>query len=98
MFLHVSVCPFCSGGGGMPQHACRWYPSTALQDSSGGASQHALQVSRPTPRAGKLRGLACWGSAHTYASYWNAFLTAVYWMHLHFLNGSLETSAISKFV
>ena len=40
---------FCSQGGGIP--ACL----TGLQ---GGVSQHALQVSRPTPGGGGVRGLA----------------------------------------
>ena len=54
MFLHVSVCPQERGGipaclaGGIP--AC-------LAGLQWGVSQHALPVSRPTPR-GELEGLA----------------------------------------
>ena len=47
MFLHVSVILFTGG----------WYPSMPCSSPGGVVSQHALQVSRPTPR-GSLRGLA----------------------------------------
>ena len=45
-----------------PSMHCRWSPSLPCSRSPGRrvVSQHALQVSRPTPK-GKLRGLA-WGS------------------------------------
>ena len=62
MFLHVSVILFTEGG---------WYPSMPCSRSPGGVSQHALQVSRPTPR--KLRGLALGGGvlqAHTQGGKW----------------------------
>ena len=49
MFLHVSVCPR-EGVVVVSQHALQVVSQHALQDSSGGASEHALQVSRPTPR------------------------------------------------
>ena len=52
MFLHVCVCP-------RGMH-CRWYPSMPCSRSRGGmVSQHALQVSRPTPR-GEVEGSG-WG-------------------------------------
>ena len=61
MFLHVSVCP--QGGGGVgrfPSMPCRWYPSMPCRSPRGrGVSQHALQVSRPTPK-GELEGSG-WG-------------------------------------
>ena len=45
MFLHVSVCPR-----GYPSMPCRWYPSMPCRSQGGCVSQHALQVSRPTPK------------------------------------------------
>ena len=54
IFLHLSVILFT--GGSYHSMPCRWYPSMSCR--SGGISQHALQVSRPTPRGGSLRGLA----------------------------------------
>ena len=53
MFLHVSV--ILSGGGGAAIPACIAGGIPALQQVSRGVSQHALQVSRPTPR-GKVEG------------------------------------------
>ena len=67
--IFSSVCQeFCSqftvhSSRGYPRMHCRWYPSMLC---SRGVSQHALQVSRPTPRR-KLRGLARGGlQAHTW--------------------------------
>ena len=57
MFLHVSVILFTRG----------WHPSMPCRSPKGGGlSQHALQVSRPTPR-GELEGSGLWGGlqAHT---------------------------------
>ena len=47
---------FCTLGGWYPSMHCRWYPSMPCR-SPGVVSQHALQVSKPTPK-GKLSGLA----------------------------------------
>ena len=50
MFLHVSVILF-TGGGWYPSMHFGWYPSMPCSRSrGGGVTQHALQVSRPTPR------------------------------------------------
>ena len=51
MFIQVCVCP----QGMLSQHALQVVSQHALQQVWGGVSQHALQVSRPTPN-GKLRG------------------------------------------
>ena len=51
MFLHVSVILSKAGGceGVVSQHALQVVSQHALQQVSGGVSQHALQVFRPTP-------------------------------------------------
>ena len=55
MFLYVSV--ILSTGGWYPSMHCRWYPSMPCSRSPRGVvSQHALQVSRPTPRGGGVEG------------------------------------------
>ena len=64
MFLQVSVILFTGrGGGGIP--ACLAGGIPACLAGLGGVSQHALQVSRPTPK-GELEGSG-WGGlqAHT---------------------------------
>ena len=50
--LHVSVSLFTGGDGWWyASMHCRWYPSMPCSRSPRGVvSQHALQVSRPTPR------------------------------------------------
>ena len=69
MFLHVSVCP--QGEGGIPACLAGGIPA-CLAGLQGGVSQHALQVSRPTPKGelegsgqGGLRGLARGLQVHT---------------------------------
>ena len=55
VFLLVSVI-LLMGGGFYPSMHCRWYPSMPCSRSvGGGVSQHALQVSRPTPK-GEVEG------------------------------------------
>ena len=65
MLLHVYV-RHSVHTGRYPSMPFRWYPSMPCRSPGGVVSQHALQVSMPTPR-GSLRGLA-WGrglQAHT---------------------------------
>ena len=50
----MSVC-LSTGGWWYPSMPCRWYPSMPCRSPGGWVSQHALQVSRPTPR-GKVEG------------------------------------------
>ena len=60
MFLHLSVSHSVHGGhgGGIPACIVCGIPACLAAGLGGGVvSQHALQVSRPTPK-GKLRGLA----------------------------------------
>ena len=79
--LHLSVILFTGGRGGIPACIADGI-SACLADLQGVVSQHALQVSRPTPK-GRLRGSGpgpapppppadgyCFG---WYASYWNTF-------------------------
>ena len=49
MFLHVSVILFM-GGGGIPAYIAGGIPACLAAGMGGVVSQHALQVSRPTPR------------------------------------------------
>ena len=58
---------FCSQGVWYLSMHCRWYSSMPCSRSPGRViSQHALQVSRPTPR-GEVEGLVGWGlQTHTW--------------------------------
>ena len=62
-YVFTCVCP--RGGGWYPSMPCRWYPSMPCRSPGGCVSQHALQVSRPTPK-GELEGSGRGGlQAHT---------------------------------
>ena len=62
MFLHMSVCP---QRGGIPACIADGIPACLAAALQGVVSQHALQVSRPTPQ-GEVGGLARGGlQAHT---------------------------------
>ena len=70
IFLHVSVILFTVGGGGYPSMHCRWYPSMPCRSRGGVLSQHALQVSRPTPMR-EVEGSGQGGlQAHTQGGSW----------------------------
>ena len=62
MFLHMSVCP---QGGGIPEFLAGGNPACLAGLQGRLVSQHALQISRPTPR-GELEGSGWRGlQAHT---------------------------------
>ena len=55
-YVFTRVCHSVHKGGGCyPSMHCRWYTSTPCSRSRGVISQHALQVSRPTP-SGEVEG------------------------------------------
>ena len=64
-YVFTHVCHSVHGGGVYPSIPCRWCPSMPCRSLGEYVSQHALQVSRPTPR-GALEGSGQGGlQAHT---------------------------------
>ena len=71
-YVFTRICDSVHGEGGYPSIHCRWYPSMHCSRSPGGGLvfQHALQVSRPTPR-GEVEGSGLGGlQAHTQEGSW----------------------------